>query len=88
MVVGQGGGHERTVADGLQLVEIIIGTDNVSLADIVADVVLRTGYLSFLVLRHHLVEEVVDLADAGKVPRIGPTVFDVLAHQPCTGSPE
>ena len=70
LVVGQSLFEDGAVTDGYQLVEVVVCTNQVGLADVVADIGLVTRDGTTLILRQHLVEEVVDLTDAGKVPRI------------------
>ena len=70
LVVGQSLFEDGAVTDGYQLVEVVVCTNQVGLADVVADIGFVTRDGATLILRQYLIEEVVDLTNAGKVPGI------------------
>ena len=70
LIIGQSLFNDGAVADGYQLIEVVVGTNQVSFTDVVADIGFVTRDGATLILRQYLIEEVVDLTNAGKVPGI------------------
>lgn len=89
LVIRQYLGYDREIAPGLQFAEILPGTEEVKLAQILADVLVAARNLACLVVGKAGVQLVVDVADGAEAPvAIGqshlPLSIEILAVRSST----